>query len=198
MQRLTVLVATLLCVGAAGARSVTQTFPVELSRREKQRLIRTACSTVGVDDVSLLDTYKLDPKSKTIFAALQCRPHAVEPLGQVVHHAWCSNSGNRWDCTYPLGFNALHITLPDQRLLIVRASNLPLSFEADLVLEALRISAASSRGIVPRDTAEFTCRATPVDSLKSEGTEHFRVDCWDDAVLLEKKCMDGKCQYSLP
>jgi hypothetical protein len=189
-----IAVATAAAPGLCGAAAATpaQTYPVQLSARDRDRVAQVACRSAGAAGAERFRAYTRGRGSALIEVAVQCTSHRQEESLPVAHYTTCANGTGAWRCED--GYDAVQMRLPDSAVLAVRADGVELHTAIALIRESEKLV------FPPFHTPALsllrgTCTVTRQPDVYSAEFQRFRVDCDPGSFAISKVCPKGKCGY---
>lgn len=184
-----------LLAGTAGAAAPTKAFPVTLSQRDQAQIAAAACGAAGAPGVEQVAASTREKGSTKISAEVRCRPHAILQAFPVLHYATCGNARGAWRCD--AGYDAIHVTLTDSRVLPVVAKGVAPQMAVEAVTEAEKL-------LVPPfhhpavDLMRGQCSVEPHPTSPSPEMKLFDIRCAGTSMLLTRHCWTGGCRYFIP
>jgi hypothetical protein len=189
---LLLLVLCSLPAGMVGATTLIKTYPVNLSVRDKALVTAAACGSVGVAAAEHLDAYTMVEGSTRISIDVRCKQHTTVGSFPVLRYSSCDNAKGTWRCNS--SYDAIHVTLPDSRVLPVVADGVTALLAIEIITEATKLQ-------VPPFHTPAThlmhgeCSVSPQPDSPSPEMKLFKIICGTSGMLLTKHCWDKGCRY---
>ncbi len=181
----------------AGAETSAATRPtgsaVKLATRDEQRIAELVCRPIGSGGVDALQAHRAG--GRDILAEVRCQPHATDYSIPVARLASCTGSAGRWQCTP--GADALRMRMPDDSVLTVTATDLPLKAAAEAIREAAKLTIRPFYRPALRVMRD-RCSVARTSTSASPAAQSFAIRCGETMVVLTKDCWDGGCRYFIP
>jgi hypothetical protein len=187
------LLLALLCILSAGSASAaTPTFPVKLAPRDQALVTAAACSGGGAAAAERLRAYTARKGSDRITVEVYCKPHAKAGAFPLLRYNTCRNGGGTWRCG--AGQDAVHMTLPDARLLPVIADGIAPQLAIEIITEGTKLQ------VPPFHTPATLlmrgeCRVSSHPASPSPEMKLFDIICDNSTMLLTKHCWNTGCRY---
>lgn len=192
-HRAFILVLPMVIATAGSAQAAaSEATPVQLSARDQQRIAGLACTPIGAGGV---DTLQARRQAAGVAAEVRCQPHATNYSVPVARLATCTGSAGRWHCT--AAGDVLRMTMPDDSVLSVTATDLPLKDAAEAVREAAKLTIRPFYRPALRVMRE-ACAVSRANASAAAGAVSFTIQCGETLITLTKDCWKGSCRYFIP
>ncbi|HWL63283.1 MAG TPA: hypothetical protein VNQ32_10815 [Steroidobacteraceae bacterium] len=192
-RALSITLTLLLAVAQSGVTAESSGAPLQLRDRDQQRIAELVCTPIGAAGVDTLQARR--QSGLEIIAEVRCLPHATNYSVPVVRLATCTGSASRWQCR--LRTDALRMTLPDDSVVTVTATDLPLKAAAEAIREAAKLTIRPFYRPAVRVMRE-ACSVARTSTSERRGTESFAIRCGETSMVLTKDCWDSGCRYFIP
>lgn len=192
MYRNLFMVMTLL-VAQPGITAGLSAEQVQISAREQQRIADLVCTPIGAAGVDTIEAARQGTRETIV--DVRCLPHATNYSVPVVRLATCTGNAGRWQCS-PRA-DALRMTLPDDSMLTVTATDLPLKAAAEAIGEAAKLTIRPFYRPAVR-VMRGACSVARTSTSERRGTESFAIRCGETRMVLTKDCWDSGCRYFIP
>lgn len=166
---------------------------VQIPARDQQRIAELVCTPIGASGVDAVQARRQGTREN--IAEVRCLPHATSYSIPVARLATCTGSASRWQCR-PRG-DALRMTLPDDSVLTVTATDLPLKAAAEAIREAAKLTIRPFYRPAVRVMRD-ACSVARTSTSTRRGTESFAIHCGETKMVLTKDCWDSGCRYFIP
>ena len=188
------LAMTLLLAGAeTGAAAQPTGSTVNLAPRDQVRIAELVCKPIGSAGVDVVQARR--SRAREILAEVRCQPHATDYSVPVARIASCTGSAGRWQCTARA--DALRMTMPDDSVLTVTATDLPLKAAAEAVREAAKLTIRPFYRPALRVLRD-ACSVARTSTSDLRGAQSFAIRCGEAMLVLTRDCWDGGCRYFIP
>lgn len=161
--------------------------------RDQQRIAGLICTPIGAGGIDAVQARRQE--SGKIHADVRCQPHATDYSVPVARIASCTGNAGRWECS--ARGDVLRVAMPDESVLTVTATDLPLKDAAEAVREAAKLTIRPFYRPALRVMRE-ACSVGRTSTSASEAAESFAIRCGETMIVLTKDCWNGGCRYFIP
>lgn len=166
---------------------------VQLTARDLRSIVELICTPIGAGGIDAVQARQLG--SGAVHAEVRCQPHATDYSVPVARVSSCTGKAGRWECSAKT--DVLRLTMPDESVLTVTATDLPLKAAAEAVREAAKLTIRPFYRPALRVMRE-SCAVARTSTSESKSAESFSIRCGETVIVLTKDCWNGGCRYFIP
>jgi hypothetical protein len=191
-KRFSLLLATLCCLCAGAVGAATQAHTVTLGQKDRTQVTAAACGSVGVAAADRLRASSVRQGAGPITVEVYCKPHAKIGAFPLFRYNNCRSVAGAWRCE--AGKDAIHMTLPDARLLPVIADAVAPQLAVEIITEGTKLQVPPFHHPAIQ-LMRGECRVSPHPTSPSPQMKRFDIACDGSSMLLTKDCWQAGCRY---
>lgn len=166
---------------------------MRLAARDLQRIAALICTPIGAGGIDAVHARRQG--TGEVHAEVRCQPHATDHSVPVARAASCIGKAGQWSCSGKA--DVLRLNMPDESVLSVTATDLPLKAAAEAVQEAAKLTIRPFYRPALRVMRE-SCSVARTSTSNSTSAESFAIRCGETLIVLTKDCWNGGCRYFIP